>query len=255
MNLHQRKRIIIGNWKMALSVTEAEVLAEQLKVSNIVSDNSRFVGVAPSYSSLSNVQFILQNSPIHVGAQNCSYKDKGAFTGEESVQTLRELGVSFSIIGHSERRVLLKEPNDIICKKTAQLLSHNIRVVLCIGEELSVREQGKHFSFVEEQLCQCISGIANISNLCIAYEPVWAISTSGSGRKASPSDAQQMHEHIRAVLKVEYSHETALQIPILYGGSVDPESIKDYLKMDDIDGALVGGASLDAKKLVSMFRV
>jgi triosephosphate isomerase len=240
---------------MAFTVREAELHAQELKGAGISAREDTFIGVAPSFSALSNVQFILQNTPVDVGAQNCSYKDKGAFTGEESVHTLNELGISFSLVGHSERRTKLNESNEIIRKKVVQLLSHNITVVLCIGEELSVREQGKQFSFVETQLGECVSGITNIHNLFIAYEPVWAISTSGSGRKATPKDAQEMHEHIRAFLKIEYSHEVGLQIPILYGGSVDDESIKEYLKQDDIDGALVGGASLDVKRLLKMFQV
>lgn len=255
MNLNHREKILIGNWKMNLTVKEAKLLAARLvkKSKHLTAD--RFIGIAPSFTALESVGKKLKGSSIALGAQNCSYKSKGAFTGEESVETLKELGVKFVIIGHSERRSPLRETDEIIHKKVKKALESGLRVILCVGERIEQRETGTYKGFVTGQVMAAISGISDVSKLSIAYEPVWAISTSGFGKKPTPDLVQEMHHEIRDTLQDECGIQIGRSVSILYGGSVDANNVREYLQKDDIDGALVGGASLNAESLVRIFGV
>jgi triosephosphate isomerase len=242
-----REYYIAGNWKMhktrAESAELAAALAAQLK------DGKHKYLVAPSFTSLETVSAIIEGTNIRLGAQNCAPEEQGAHTGEVSVLQLKDIGVQTIILGHSERRHVYKEDDALINKKVKLALKHGFEVILCIGELLEEREAGKAEAVCETQLVKGLEGIsaAELSNVVIAYEPVWAI---GTGKTATPEDADAIHAFSRKVIAKLYGGDAAKKIIIQYGGSVKPENVSALMAKENIDGALVGGASLKADQFV-----
>ncbi len=240
-----RKPVIAGNWKMYKSISESvdTVLALKPLVANA---NHCEVIVAPVFTALKILADRLEGSNIHVAAQNCSTeKEEGAHTGEIAAFMLRDAGARYVIVGHSERRQLYFETDSMIQRKCEAALAANLMVILCVGESLEQREQGTAENVVSGQLNGGLGGLtaSDLDRIIIAYEPVWAI---GTGRTATPEQAQEMHAFIRRVFADRYSKQAADAVRILNGGSVKPDNIAGLMSQKDIDGALVGGASLKA---------
>jgi len=236
-----------GNWKMHMTRSEAALLAQELV--NKLGDGKHKYLVAPSFTLLETVSAIVEGTNIRLGAQNCASEEQGAHTGEVSVLQLKDLGVQTIILGHSERRHLYKEDDALINKKVKLALKHGFEVILCIGELLDEREAGKVEEVCERQTVKGLEGISagDLSNIVIAYEPVWAI---GTGKTATPDDAEAVHAFVRKVIKRLYGEESAAKIIIQYGGSVKPDNAAQLMAMENIDGALVGGASLKTDTFV-----
>lgn len=247
------KKIIAGNWKMNLLPDESLLLVNNL-IKGISSESCRIV-IAPPFLYLPQLKELLKDqSQISLAAQNCHHKKSGAYTGEVSPQMLRATGVEYVILGHSERRSLFSETDQWIAEKVKMALQAGLEVIFCCGETLKDRETNRHFSTVKSQIEWGLSSLSAIQmqRVCIAYEPVWAI---GTGKTASPEQANEMHEFIRSLFVLEpYSVKVAEQIPILYGGSVKPANATELLAQPEIDGALVGGASLNAKDFLQIVR-
>ncbi len=238
-----RRLLVAGNWKMHKTVPEAVELVRELKF-QLTQKRDREVLVCPPFTSLYPVGLELKGSFIKLGAQNMFYEEKGAFTGEISPVMLKDVGCSYVIVGHSERRHIFGENNELINKKFLSAIRHGLIPILCVGETLEERENGKTSEVVSEQVKRGIEGVNADDEFVIAYEPVWAI---GTGKTATPEIAQEVHQQIREILRSELGNEKAESVRILYGGSVKPENAKGLLEMPDIDGALVGGASLKAE--------
>ncbi len=239
-----RKPVIAGNWKMFKTISEAVNTAVALKplVSNA---NHCEIVIAPVFTALKSVADRLEGSNIHVASQNVSDQIKhGAHTGEICGDMLKDAGCSHVIIGHSERRAMYGDSDAFINRKIQAALHFGLTPIFCVGETLEERDAGKEESVVASQLANGLQGIGDLTKIIIAYEPVWAI---GTGRTASPEQAQQMHASIRGWLNTNSGSEIAAGLRILYGGSVKPENISELMNCADIDGALVGGASLDAE--------
>ncbi len=240
-----RRPLIVGNWKMHKLLADAVNTALELKslVANVTHCD---IAIAPVFVHLKTLAERLEGSNIKIAAQNCSTETKhSAHTGEVAADMLKDVGVSYVIIGHSERRQYYGETNEMINKKTKAALAAGLKAIVCVGETLSEREEGSLFEVVEEQLKLGLEGLTknDMERIIIAYEPVWAI---GTGQTATPDQAQQMHKFIRKCLTETHGKEVAENVRVLYGGSVKPENIKDLMRESDIDGALVGGASLEA---------
>ena len=243
-----RKKIIAGNWKMNLDINESKQLIENIKNSEF--DKDKEVIIFPPYVSLQLAEEELKDTDIRLGAQNLCQYDDGAYTGEVSAKMLKALGVDSVLVGHSERRTIFSENDQVINTKVKQGLENGLRVVLCLGESEDIREEAKHEDFVREQILKGLDKIeAKIGQLIIAYEPIWAI---GTGKTCDPKDAEKMCKFIRDQLVSLYGQEFAEITRILYGGSVKPENAKELLEKENIDGALVGGASLDSKKFLDI---
>ncbi len=237
-----RKTIIAGNWKMYKTLKDGQELAVALRRELYQIENMDIV-VCPPYTLLACLADALETSNILVGAQDCYWQDEGAFTGEVSCKMLQDAGCQFVIIGHSERRQYFQETNETVNKKVKAALSNGLTPIVCVGETLSEREAGKTFSVLDDHIKNGLRDIseADIIKTVIAYEPVWAI---GTGRTATPDQAEEAHKYIRALLEKMYNKDAARKIRIQYGGSVKPENITELMQQPDIDGALVGGASL-----------
>jgi triosephosphate isomerase len=245
-----RQRIIAGNWKMYTTVVEGSKLINDLisVIHESKLDNKKVI-VIPPFTHLSEIATQLRGVVgIYLGAQNCHYETQGAFTGEVSVPMLAGIGVKYVVIGHSERRQYFHEDNELLSRKVQAVLTGELTPIYCCGETLQEREAERHFDVVSEQLEKGLFGLSaeDISKVIIAYEPVWAI---GTGRTASPAQAQEIHAHIRQLLTKFYGNEVAESIPVLYGGSVKPDNAAELFGQPDIDGGLVGGASLKAGDL------
>ncbi|WP_461254895.1 triose-phosphate isomerase [Treponema sp. R80B11-R83G3] len=236
-----RPYYIAGNWKMHKTRTESAELAQAL-VTELKSGKHEYL-IVPSFTSLETVSAIIEGTNIRLGAQNCACEEQGAHTGEVSVLQLKDLGVQTIILGHSERRHIYKEDDALINKKVKLALKHGFEVILCIGELLEEREAGKVEEVCERQTVKGLEGVsaAELGNVVIAYEPVWAI---GTGKTATPQDAEAVHSFVRKVIARLYGHEAAAKIIIQYGGSVKADNAAQLMSMENIDGALVGGASL-----------
>jgi triosephosphate isomerase len=252
-----RKKLFAGNWKMNLTPPEGRALIVALRA-DLDRDAAalaagREVLVAPPFLTIPAVAQGLAGSSILLGAQNMHFEDKGAFTGEVSAAMLRCFGVSHVIAGHSERRHLFKEDNDLVGKRTAAIVANRMTAILCVGETLEERDGGRTLQVVLTQLQQGIAGIKpeDAGRLVVAYEPVWAI---GTGRTATPDQAQQVHSALREALADHYARAVADDTRILYGGSVTPDNIDSLMAKPDIDGALVGGASLSADSFARIVR-
>src|SRR3989344_778434 len=245
-----RKPLIVGNWKMNNSTAESVDLAEKLKktVKDMAGGD---VVVAPPFTALGSVRDVIKGSIIKLGAQNLFWEDKGAYTGEVSPLMIRDLDCEYVIIGHSERREYFKESDEIVNKKIKAALRNKLKAIVCVGESLKEREEDKTMQVIESQVKKGLQGLSlsEAKELIIAYEPVWAI---GTGRNATPAQANEAHTFIRRILSRIYSTRAADAARIIYGGSVTPENAKAIMGMSDVDGCLPGGSSLDVKKFSSI---
>lgn len=246
-----RKPFIAGNWKMFKTPKEAKAFAKEFLKEYKASDVN--VAIAAPFVDLPALVSAFSGSGIGVAAQNMHFEDEGAFTGEVSAKMLKEIGVSHVIIGHSERRQYFKETDTTVNKKLKKALCEGLLPIVCVGEKLEIREAKEHNAFVEKQVIKAFKGISkeDAVKITIAYEPIWAI---GTGKTATPKEAQAMCQHIRAVLKKLYGGEVSEDIVIQYGGSVKPDNAHELMNMDDIDGALVGGASLKPETFMGIIR-
>jgi triosephosphate isomerase (TIM) len=245
----ERTPIIAGNWKMHRDHLEAIQLVQKLAYHLDEDDyDGQEVVVCPPFVALRSVQTLLQSDklPMGLGAQNCHAEDEGAFTGEISAAMLARLDVRYVICGHSERRALFAESDEVVNAKVQAVQRHGMRPILCVGEVLDEREAGRAVEVVVSQLRGSLAGVqlSDPSELVVAYEPVWAI---GTGRTATPQDAQELCAAVRSELAAIYDQDTADGIRVQYGGSVKPGNVRELMAQPDIDGALVGGASLSSE--------
>ena len=242
-----RRNIVAGNWKMNLNHPDSTRLIDEINTSEIHSDTELIVAPPSIYLS----SFNKKQHHFSLSAQNIHFEENGAFTGEISAEMLSSLNIKYAIVGHSERRSLFHETDEIIFKKVESLLKFKVSPIFCCGELKEEREEGRAFEVVSNQLNYLLTDLNEdqFGKIIIAYEPVWAI---GTGLTASPEDAQKMHQHIRGSIADQFSIETAENISILYGGSCKPENAKDIFSQDDIDGGLIGGASLNCKSFLSI---
>ncbi len=242
--------LVAGNWKMNTTVQEAAALASAVRDAlDDVSDVD--VVLCPPYVFLIEVERALSGSHTHVGAQNMHFEDKGAFTGEVSPTMLQGL-CGYVILGHSERRRDVAETDDLVNRKAGKALEAGLRPIICVGEVLEERQQGREEAVVSASLSDCLNGISSPRHLAIAYEPVWAI---GTGLSATSEQAQAMASLIRRLLTDQFGEQGAASVPVLYGGSVTPDNIGEFASQRDIDGALVGGASLNAGQFADIVRI
>jgi len=244
-----RKRIIAGNWKMNTNIDEAVRLAQAIKdqYSNFDVD----VVLCPPFANLFAVHQVIQETAIGLGAQDVYWEDSGAFTGQVSAPMLTSAGCQFVIIGHSERRQYFGETEESVNKKIKKALEHKLTPIVCVGELLQEREAGKTETVVETQIKGALAGLSadDVAKIVIAYEPVWAI---GTGVVATPQQAQDVHRFIRSLLVSLYNQELAETIRIQYGGSMKPDNAAELLAQNDIDGGLIGGASLKADSFLGI---
>jgi triosephosphate isomerase (TIM) len=242
-----RKAVIAGNWKMHKTIGEARLLARAIRAGSADVSHCEII-VAPPFTALAAVSEELKGSTVVLASQNVYWEPKGAFTGEISIPMLQDLGCKMAIIGHSERRQFFGETDATVSHRVRAVLGSGLQPILCIGETLAERESGNHHSVVAQQLAGGLDGLTRQSllRIILAYEPVWAI---GTGRTASPEIAQEMHRMIREWLSERFGEE-AQDVRILYGGSVKPDNIDVLMLQPDIDGALVGGACLEAESFL-----
>ncbi len=248
--MSHRQRLIVGNWKMHKTIPEARALVERLGQLLPRSPSAQVeVVVAPPFTALAAAASALAQhglfpTPVLLAAQDVFWEDSGAFTGEVSAPMLTDLGCRYVIVGHSERRKYFEETNAMVGKKVAAALRHRLRPILCIGETWDQRERGQTTQILSDQLTGALSAVEKdqAPEIVIAYEPVWAI---GSGHPATPEQAREAHRHIRTRIMAHWGQDAGETVPILYGGSVTPDNIKEFLALPEIDGALVGGACLD----------
>lgn len=247
-----RKTIIAGNWKMNKTSFEAIELANSLKreLADIVDVD---IVICPVFTSLSDVNDVILETNIDLGAQNLHWEDSGAFTGEVSAPMIKSIGAKYVIIGHSERRQFFGETDQTVNKKIRAALKHGLVPIVCVGESLAEREDNRTFSVIETQLNGSLAGLSReeIEEIVLAYEPVWAI---GTGKTATSAQAQEVHAFIRKWLVQKFQAETASVIRIQYGGSVKADNIAELISQKDIDGALVGGASLQADSFIKIVK-
>ena len=246
-----RKKVIIGNWKMNNDKKETENLLLNLK--NKTWDKELEVKVSPSFVNLEYAQKILKNSSVEVVAQNMHYEEKGAFTGEISYKMLKSINVNSVIIGHSERRTLFYENDDTIKRKIKTALDNEMKVIFCFGESLEDRKEKRHIKIISKQLDVITNDlkINQWNQIILAYEPVWAI---GTGLNATPKQAQEIHKHVREEIATTFNKNLANSVQILYGGSLKPNNSKEIFFQPDIDGGLIGGASLSFEDFYSIIR-
>ncbi len=237
-----RKKIIAANWKMNLQVAQAGQLLANLAILTIPATTT--VIVAPSYVYITGAVNQLNNTAISVAAQDVSSHENGAYTGDVSATMLNELGVKYAIVGHSERRKQHNETNELLLAKIHQCLANKISVIFCVGEQLTERNGNTHFKVIEQQLRATLFTLSELefSSVIIAYEPVWAI---GTGVTATNAQAQDMHQYIRSLIATQYSSDIANATTIVYGGSCNASNAKELFACADIDGGLIGGASLN----------
>ncbi len=239
------KGLIVANWKMNKTPSEStSYVREFLKLVDGVDLGDLGVGIAPPFTSLQAVSELLEGTPVSLVAQNMYFEDSGAFTGEVSPVMLKELSCSFVILGHSERRNIFGETDDLINKKVLAALSHGLFPILCVGELLEDRESGREKEVVSRQIKSCLSGVEG--KVVVAYEPVWAI---GTGRTPTPSDIESMHGFIRDVLS-----SMPVDPLVIYGGSVNEKNASEILSVEGVDGVLVGGASLDPSRFFGIVK-
>ena len=247
-----RKYIVAGNWKMNGTLADTQKLASE--VVNMHKDevnNGVEVVMIPPYIGITEVQRLAKGSEVKVGSQNCHKEVSGAYTGEISAPILASYGVDYVIIGHSERREYQSEDNTLLAQKVGQAHRHHLTPIYCVGETLEEREENRHFEVIEQQISEGLFHLStdNIQRTVIAYEPVWAI---GTGKTASKDEAQEIHSLIRDLIARRYSQHIADEISILYGGSVKPNNAAELFSMPDIDGGLIGGASLNSRDFIDI---
>ncbi len=240
-----RRNIVAGNWKMNKTLEEGLKLIEDinLNIKKIDAKNVQIIVATPFIHLAKAVEKAV--SPVRISAQNCASEEKGAYTGEVSAEMLRSTGVEFVILGHSERRAYYGETDEVLAKKVDLALAYKLQPIFCIGEVLEERKAKKHFEVVKKQIENGLFHLSekDFSKIIIAYEPVWAI---GTGETATPEQAQEIHHYIRKVVADKYNDEIADNLSILYGGSMKPSNAKELVAQPDVDGGLIGGASLDA---------
>jgi triosephosphate isomerase len=238
-----RKHIVAGNWKMNNDLAHTETLISELKQQQKTSNAE--VMIAPAFTNLWHAFEALRQSDIKVVAQNMHFAENGAYTGEVSASMLKSIGVNTVILGHSERRAYFNETDELLAKKIDAALANDMRIIFCFGEELADRKTGNEETVVASQIKKGLFHLeaSAFTNIVLAYEPVWAI---GTGETASPEQAQDMHAFIRKTLANKYGNEIADSVSILYGGSVKPDNAKEIFSKPDVDGGLIGGASLKA---------
>ncbi|WP_299119175.1 triose-phosphate isomerase [uncultured Winogradskyella sp.] len=239
-----RKNIVAGNWKMNNDLAQTETLISELKSQAKTSDAE--VMIAPTFTNLWHAFQSLRQEDIEVVAQNMHFAENGAYTGEVSASMLKSIGIKTVILGHSERRAYFNETDELLAKKVDAALANDMRVIFCFGEELADRKAGNEEAVVESQIKNALFhlGVDAFKNIVLAYEPVWAI---GTGETASPEQAQDMHAFIRKTLNNKYGNQVSDDMTILYGGSVKPVNAKEIFGKPDVDGGLIGGASLKAE--------
>ncbi|MCF7916451.1 MAG: triose-phosphate isomerase [Candidatus Omnitrophica bacterium] len=247
-----RKPFIAGNWKMNKTAQETADLGAKLK-ENVGNFKEADILICPPFTSLVAAKEAVKDSVIDLGAQNMHWENSGAFTGEISPEMIKSLDCKFVIIGHSERRKYFSETNQEINKKIKAAISAGLLPIVCVGETLEQREQGQEKNVIEEQLREGFDSLteSDLEKITVAYEPVWAI---GTGKTATGDQAEAMHNFIREWIKKEFSPSQAEKLRILYGGSVKPNNIKELMNQDDIDGALVGGASLKSEDFTAIIK-
>ena len=246
-----RTPFIAGNWKMNTDRASAFELAEALAAAQAVRSEDVDVAVAPPAVYLETVAQALKNSPVHVGAQNVAQATSGAYTGEISAAMIKDVGGSFAIVGHSERRHVYGESDKLVNERVRMALEEELDVILCLGETLADRDAKQTEQVVREQLVRGLDGVSSVGmeRVTLAYEPVWAI---GTGRNATPEQASEVHVYLRGLLAGLYDDATAEDTRIQYGGSVKPDNAAELLSAEGIDGALVGGASLKARDFLAI---
>ncbi|MCX7836373.1 MAG: triose-phosphate isomerase [candidate division WOR-3 bacterium] len=244
--MKKRKVFIGGNWKMNFNHIEGKEFVERL-IHSMREDEKKEIVIFPPFTTLFSVAETIKNTKIKLGAQNVHWEDKGAFTGEISPQFLIALGCEYVIIGHSERRKYFFEDDEIINKKIKKVLNTNLTPVFCVGENLEERKEKKTLTIIENQLKKGLKDIKELNGMVIAYEPVWAI---GTGINATPSEAREVHRFIRHFISENYGKEISENLRIIYGGSVNKDNIKELLEEEEIDGVLVGGASIKLEEFV-----
>ncbi len=249
-----RRPILAGNWKLHGTLSEAAALARAVREA-VAGADGRDVVLCPPFTAVAEVARALAGSPLAVGGQDCFWETKGAFTGEVSAPMLRDAGATYVILGHSERRQYFGETDEAVAKKAAAALKAGLVAIVCVGERLEEREAGRTLEVVGRQVAGSLAGLpradTEAGRLVVAYEPVWAI---GTGRTATPAQAQEVHAAIRRLLAEHLGSAAAAAVRIQYGGSVKPDNIDTLMAEPDIDGALVGGASLDAAGFARIVR-
>lgn len=245
-----RKPIIAGNWKMNKTLSEAKSFAEEVKSQVPSKEKVEAVICAPALFLQSLVE-AAKGTDVEIGAQTMHFEESGAFTGEISPKALEDLGVQYVIIGHSERREMFNETDETVNKKALAAFRYHLLPIVCVGETLEQRESGKTMELVGNQVKKALAGLTNeqAKQTVIAYEPIWAI---GTGKSSTSQDANEVCAHIRKVVAEQFSEDVAASLRIQYGGSVKPGNIKEYMAQPDIDGALVGGASLEAQSFLQL---
>jgi len=248
-----RIKVIAGNWKMNNDLNESKDLISKLLTGLNNLNSTCEVVICPPFTSLSEASSVIKGSVIKLGAQNIHEEANGAFTGEVSAKMLLGVGCEYVIIGHSERRTIYKESNELINKKIRRALKNNLKPIFCIGELLEEREKNITEQVVKSQVLKGLQdfSVNDLKDLIIAYEPVWAI---GTGKTATPQQAEEVHLFIRTLLADNFSSEFAENLSILYGGSVKPDNSKELLSQKNIDGALVGGACLNADSFINIIK-
>lgn len=245
-----RKKIVAGNWKMNNDLAETEELLSNLKL-QWVKEPEAVVIIAPPFPNLYHCFQSLREIPVEIAAQNMHQAESGAYTGEVSAKMLCGVGVKSVILGHSERRNYFGETDEILAAKVKTALANDLKIIFCVGENLEQRQAEQHFSVVEDQVKDALFQIAatDWKKVVIAYEPVWAI---GTGETASPEQVQEIHAHIRKTIATEVGQGIADEVSILYGGSVKPSNAKEIFAKQDVDGGLIGGASLNAEDFLAI---
>jgi triosephosphate isomerase len=244
-----RKKIVAGNWKMNNGLQETKLLINELKTE--VNHCECDVMIAPSFVCLQTAIDLLTNNDIEVVSQNVHQEENGAYTGEVSAKMLSSIGVKTTIIGHSERREYFNETHDMLKHKVDTSLEKSMKIIFCFGEQLKDRKTNNHSTIISNQISESLFHLnsSDWDNIILAYEPVWAI---GTGETASSDQVQEMHSFIRNFIAQKYSAELAQNVSILYGGSVKPSNAKEIFSMEDVDGGLIGGASLNSKDFFSI---
>ncbi|ALO13714.1 Bifunctional PGK/TIM [Salinivirga cyanobacteriivorans] len=240
-----RKMIVAGNWKMNTTLPEGQKLAEELTslLSNYTGEKD--IIIAPPFTHLHAIGNVIAKSPIHLSAQNCASEESGAYTGEVAPSMIASTGAQYVILGHSERREYFEESDEILLRKTQLTLKNKLKPIFCIGEQLTQRESEQHEATVKKQLEETVFKLSksDFQQIILAYEPVWAI---GTGKVATPEQAQEMHAFIRKLIRDKFDESTAENMSILYGGSCKPANAAELFGQQDVDGGLIGGASLKA---------
>lgn len=246
-----RTHIVAGNWKMNMNLSQTEALLSEISAK--MPDTKAEVIIAPTFVNLQRAVRQLESSIIQVAAQNMHFAESGAYTGEISADMLLGIDVDTVILGHSERRAYFGETDELLAKKVVAAIEKGMRIIFCFGEELEDRKAGNHFSVVEAQLKNALFDLSDVawSKIVLAYEPVWAI---GTGETASPEQAQEMHAFIRKTIAEAFNANIAEKVSILYGGSVKPGNAKEIFSKPDVDGGLIGGASLKCDDFIDIIK-